>query len=377
AGIPYRVARGTEFYNRKIIRDILAYLKVLANGDDDVSCLRIINTPTRGIGATTIGRLRNYAEDRNISLVEACRQGQLTELSKAPAGKVQTFAKMIDTLAGKIDKPVQELIEDVVKLSGINKSLEEKNEENKQIRSNIDELITTAAEFDNLSPGGGTLLEYLHQISLVSDVDNLDAQQGGVVTLMTLHAAKGLEFPIVFMVGCEEGLLPFSRVLTRPGSKDSAEMEEERRLAFVGITRAMDELQLSVAKRRMVRGSYICQAQSRFIDEMGTDGITLDDRSAMLQTRPAAQSYRRGSSFYKDVDTRQKIEAMDVTTSTSPFPPEYEYLRPGSKVHHRKFGQGTVMKIVGRWPETRVDVMFAGLGLKRLVLAMAPLDVEQ
>jgi len=207
AGIAYRVARGVEFYNRKEIKDVLAYLRLLVNQQDDLSCRRVINTPARGIGSTTLRRLEETAAAGGLSLLAACRQPQEAKLGLAPAKRVRAFAELIDGLSGDLDKPVASLIEDVLTRSGLGDSLVGADEQDRQARANVDELITAATEFDASGEGGG-LTEWLHQISLVSEVDRLEGA-GGAVTLMTLHAAKGLEFPVVFLIGCEEGLLPF------------------------------------------------------------------------------------------------------------------------------------------------------------------------
>jgi len=239
SGLPYRIARGVEFYNRKEVKDVLAYLRLLANPADDLSCLRVINTPARGIGATTAGRLIDAAERRAQSLLEVCREPEGSGLKKAAAGRVRAFAALIDKLASRLDRPVGKVVEGVLADSGLEESLTGKSEEDKQAKSNVDELVSTAAEFDQENPEA-RLGDFLHQVALVSDTDHFEGSSGAV-TFMTLHAAKGLEFPAVFVVGCEMGLLPMIR--TDPdGRPDLAAdtLEEERRLAFVGMTRAMN-----------------------------------------------------------------------------------------------------------------------------------------
>jgi len=374
-GIPYRIARGVEFYNRKEIKDVLAYLRLISNGVDDLSCLRIINTPARGIGTTSVKRLLALGESTGESLLQVCRRAAEAGLTTAPARKVDGFAALIASLAGDLDRPVRDICEDVVRETGLEELYRKAGEEGTSALANISELISTAAEFDR-NVEGGTLADYLQQVSLVSDLDHFDGS-GGAATLMTLHAAKGLEFPVVFMVGCEDGLLPFQRGDgPRWEPPDPGKLEEERRLAFVGMTRAMDDLTLTAVRRRMVRGRYQSQIASPFLDEIGPQGVEVED----LRTAPTLRPQRgRGGGFYADVRDRARIEAdfdpyevgMDVE-----FPPELEHLTEGCRVHHPQFGGGKVTKIHPQpWPETRADIFFDQVGPKRLVLSKAKLEL--
>ncbi len=368
--IPYRIARGVEFYNRKEIKDVLAYLRLLANDRDDISCARIINTPTRGIGATTIKRLQAHGDLRGISLLEACNCCSEAGLAQAAARKVEAFAKMITALAGNIDRPVRQTMEDVVRTTGLEKALRNNDDQDEAI-ANIDELISTAEEFDaNAEAENAGLADYLQQISLVSDADHIDGSSGAV-TLMTLHAAKGLEFPVVFMIGCEDGLLPFDRGdnFARQLSGSNPQLEEERRLGFVGMTRAQDELTLCCARSRMIRGRTTPQAASMFLDEIGTEGVTREDLTTHQPMRQAGNS--RGG-FYADVGERKIIEAMDIENE---YPPEYEHLREGCMVRHPKFGLGKVQKLTRPWPDTRATIHFEQWGPKKIVLAMTSLEL--
>ena len=291
AAVPYCVARGVAFYNRKEIKDVLAYMKLLVNPADEVATLRVINTPARGIGAVTVNRLGQLARSSGMSLLAACRCGPQAGLSPAAAKKTAAFADMIESLSAKLDRPIREIMEDVVNRTGLEKSFQASADTaapGTGPAANVNELISNAQDFDD-SAGGAPLEEYLHQISLVSDVDYLEGGDGAV-TLMTLHAAKGLEFPAVFIVGCEEGLLPFQRGGNNVvDSVRPADIEEERRLAFVGMTRAKRELTLTTVRRRMLRGQYTSQSASRFLTEIGTDGVTTEDRTtAMHQPRRRA-----------------------------------------------------------------------------------------
>ncbi len=383
AGIPYRIARGVEFYNRKEIKDVLAYLRVLANPADDLSLTRIINTPARGIGNTTLKRLAQLALDTGQGLLDACRTPDRAGVTTGPAKKVTDFVELMDGLRADLDRPVRQIVEDVVGKTGLEEALSAEAEEDNRPLSNVGELINTATEFDERTEGEGTLTDYLHQISLVSDADHV-LGDAGAVTLMTLHAAKGLEFPAVFVIGCEDGLLPFRRddepMAGSPTSPDPR-YEEERRLTFVGMTRAKEHLTLSCARRRMMRGRTLPMPESPFLAEIGSDGVHREDHTtrfdAILDRLNRRGGPRRGG-FYEEADQRQAIEAMDdlYEAAEVSVPPEYEYLREGCRVHHPTFGGGTVVKIDAQpWPHTRAKVAFDQLGTKTLVLSKARLEM--
>ncbi|MCY2932351.1 MAG: hypothetical protein NTV86_23230 [Planctomycetota bacterium] len=378
SGLAYRIARGIEFYNRKEIKDVLAYLKLLVNGEDNLSCLRIINTPARGLGATSLGRLQALSAREGISLLAASARGSEAGLSAATAAKAANFARLIADLAGQPDRPVRDVGEDVVRRSGVEATLNDDESPDHRAWENVGELISTAAEFDASHPGAG-LGDYLQQVSLVSDVDHFDGGDGAV-TLMTLHAAKGLEFPRVFILGWEEGLLPFERVAGPKGAPGGrpTDREEERRLAFVGMTRACEELTLSCARQRMVRGQSQRQAVSGFLNEIGTDGVTVEDLTWEADPAPMRPWSGRGG-FRSDAQERAKIESHYDHAGDDyapPLPPEYEYLAVGCRVRSAKFGLGQVARIGKEpWPETRVEVHFAGCGPKKLVLAQAHLEL--
>jgi DNA helicase-2/ATP-dependent DNA helicase PcrA len=373
AGIPYRVARGVEFYNRKEIRDVLAYLRLLANASDDLACRRAINVPPRGIGDATVDKLLAHAQRRGISLLAACAETQQAGLNSAGQRKVGEFAHLMAVMATGLDRPVQQVMAEVLRRTGIEHSLEAGGEDEAQAKANVDELLSAAREFDDLSPQG-RLPEFLQQVSLVSDVDHFEGGSGAV-TLMTLHAAKGLEFPVVFVAGWEEGLLPFMRNDASPQSRPT-DIEEERRLAFVGMTRAMEELTLTCARRRMLRGHTEARAASPFLGEIGRQNVVVetidDEEDASGPAGGAWQPRRPPGEFYDDASTRQAIESMEDHAG---FPHEYEYLREGSRVRHAKFGTGKVLRLRMPWPETRVDVFFDDYGPKTLVLRNTRLEL--
>jgi DNA helicase-2/ATP-dependent DNA helicase PcrA len=377
AAIPYRVARGVEFYNRKEIKDTLAYLRLLVNEADDLACTRIVNVPARGIGAATVGRLADAAGAASISLLEACRRAPAMGVGAAAAKKAQAFAAMIDLLRTGIDRPVRDVMADVLKKSGLEAALSAKDEETSQAKANVDELISSAREFD-LTTENGRLGDYLAQVSLVSDVDHFEGG-GGAVSLMTLHAAKGLEFPAVFVVGWEDGLLPFRRGDDVPGRRaDAASVEEERRLAFVGMTRAMNELTLTLARMRMVRGRTEPRVASPFLGEIGREHVTVeevtDSRLSEWAPRPTGGGYYSAAQDRPAAqeDERTVIESMQDADG---FPHEYEYLKAGCRVRHEKFGEGKVVAVKMRWPDTRADIFFDNYGPKTIVLRYTRLEV--
>jgi DNA helicase-2/ATP-dependent DNA helicase PcrA len=365
--IPYRIARGVEFYNRKEVRDVLAYLKLMVNPADDLACRRVINTPARGIGAATIRKLQAYGESSGTHLLEACRHGDEAGLGAAARKRAAAFAELMAAFSADVDRSVRAIMEDVVLRSGLEDALHKDDAEARQAAANVAELITAAAEFDAAEEG--TLADYLHQVSLISDVDHFEGA-GGAVTLMTLHAAKGLEFPTVFMIGCEDGLLPIRREgdAHRGWSGAGSDLEEERRLAFVGITRAKSELTMSCARNRMLRGRTTPQGASPFLSEIGEESIIVEDLcTPASETRRPRR--RQAGGFYAERKGSEEIES-------APAPPaEYQYLRSGSRVSHPLYGIGQVVKISLPWPQTRAEIHFEDCGPKRIVLRYAHLEL--
>jgi DNA helicase II / ATP-dependent DNA helicase PcrA len=369
--IPYRIARGVEFYNRKEVKDVLAYLKVLINPVDDISCLRIINLPARGIGATTVKRLVEHGQMSGRSILDICTDGTVAGLKPAAAKKTAAFADLIASVSARKEQPVATVVNHLIDAISLKDAFGGDDAPDSSAWRNVGELVNNAAEFDARSEGG-TLEEYLHQVALIADVDHMPGGDGAV-TLMTLHSAKGLEFPAVFIVGWELGLLPFHRGDQPQGRQlgSSPQDEEERRLAFVGITRAMHHLSLTSARKRMQRGRTEMQIASPFIDEMGSEMVTVEDiTTAPEPWRPASRS---GGGFYDDHAAREMIEASDIDAA---FPPEYEHLRKGSLVNHPTFGRGRVVgRGTQRWPETRLDIHFENLGPKTIKLAVVRLEL--
>lgn len=278
ANIPYKLVGGVNFYARKEIKDVLAYLKTIANAVDDLAVRRIINVPRRGIGATTITRVQNYAIEQEISFYNALRLAETIPGIGRSAGKLRSFVDMIQTLRSKEEfYTVQEIITDVLETTGYVKELEaEGTDEAKERIENINELLNKAASYDeSQSEEPHSLNGFLEEVALVADIDTLDEDESDHVLLMTLHSAKGLEFPVVFMVGMEEGMFPS---YISVNSEDPEELEEERRLCYVGITRAMNELYLTSARQRMVRGEVHYNRVSRFIDDIPKELLDTTER---------------------------------------------------------------------------------------------------
>lgn len=380
AGIPYQIARGVEFYNRKEIKDVLAYLRLIVNPDDDLSCRRIINTPPRGIGTVTVNRLAAAAEQKGISLLKACREPASAGLAKAACTKVDAFVKIIDDLSARKDKPVPEIVEFVIQRTGLDaaykKGIDSKDptatETSRQALRNLDELITAAAEFQQENPEA-TLIDFLQQVSLVNDIDTIDPESG-MVTFMTLHAAKGLEFPAVIIIGCEDGLLPFDY-----GDGSERDIEEERRLAFVGMTRAKDYLYMTSAKYRMIRGQTTRQVDSPFLTEIGDESVERIDKTQQIDLQEGSRRASRArawlngrpkSAFYQDADIREMIEAMNLDET---IPPEFASFQPGMMVKHPTFGTGRVITLSHDGIRTRAVVKFNQIGIKTLILQHANL----
>lgn len=272
--IPYRIARGVAFYHRKEIKDTLAYLHVVVNPTDEVNLLRIINTPPRGIGKTTVERLGAAAQRHGRPLLETMSQAD-EHLTSAAAKKVRGFVTLLETINQHTAGPVADAVRFVLAASGIERELTEQPEDEGEDRlANVYELVTAAARYDEETPEP-SLADFLHRVSLVSDQDSID-ESLGCVQLLTLHAAKGLEFPVVFIVGWEQGLLPHARALF-----DAGDIEEERRLAFVGITRARRRLFLTHVQERQTRGVTSVQIESQFLRELGDEGSEIETHGTL------------------------------------------------------------------------------------------------
>jgi len=337
--IPYQVVRGVEFYNRKEIRDVLAYLKVLVNPDDEVALLRIINTPSRGIGKVTIDRVRAYAGQHNIGPFEAAEQAEhIDSLSNAQKSKLTVFVNMLEAFKKDISGEVAPLAERVFVESGLEESLRAAGADGEAALENVSELISAAAQYDQQAEEPA-LLDYLQQIALFSDADSYDTASERVA-LMTLHAAKGLEFENVFIVGLEEGLLPHEKSNT----DDQEDLEEERRLFFVGITRAKVGLHISCARYRTVRGQMLRAIPSQFLFELGCEFTEHEGQNA---------------------------SALGETDEDDEEAPPFS---PGQLVQHKVYGRGKVREFIDMGANSIVVVDFNDGRTKSLMVKYAKLS---
>jgi len=352
--VPYQVVRGVEFYNRKGIRDLLAYLKVLANPADEVALLRVINTPARGIGKVTVDRAKAFAVEHGLTLSEALTQAdRIGGVSGAAKTKLSAFARLLDKLRQDLAGPVAPLAERVLAESGLEQSFKGTGQEGQDALENIGELINAAAAYDQQT-AEPSLLDYLQQIALFSDTDAYEATSERAA-LMTLHAAKGLEFDHVFVIGLEDGLLPHER-----GSGDGDELEEERRLFFVGVTRARTNLYLSYARYRTVRGQFLRTVASPFLFELGLDQMVQDDEESE-DDFDAFTEYRR----------TQPSPVRPQVAAAKPVEPLFA---PGQLVRHKTFGLGRVQKFADLGANSVVTVQFNTGQTKSLLLQYANLS---
>lgn len=370
-GIPYRLFGGVRFYERKEIRDVLSYLKVLANPADTIALRRIINVPKRGIGETSLDKLTAFAEENGISLYAAL--GRLDEIAalKTRAAKFKDFYGLFVQLkADAAAFSVAELIDQIVKRTGyLQQLLSEGTEEALSRIQNIDEFVNKAAEYDKNSPEGG-LEGFLEEVALVADIDSYEEGEEAVA-LMTLHSAKGLEFPYVFMIGMEEGIFPGYRAVVYGGEK---EIEEERRLCYVGITRAKQELFLTHAKSRMQHGITQYNPPSRFLKEIPAELVDMPTR----QISEMAKKYDRMSSLKVQTMGRKNVipptEKFGAAKREMPAPKDFkpDYVA-GDKVRAPKYGIGTVVSIQNGGADYEVEVFFGAKGTKKFMARLSKL----
>jgi DNA helicase-2/ATP-dependent DNA helicase PcrA len=348
-GIPYQMVRGLAFFERKENRDILAYMRLLLNPRDDLSFLRVVNEPARGIGKTSLERLRDYAEPRQMSLLGAIREvDHIPAIKGRAALALKDFRSLMDELGQLVDGQPDEVIRQVIARSGYgNMLLASGDPEDAERLANIEELITAAHQF-TAEDAGRTLADFLENITLASDVDSWDDRQESV-SIMTLHAAKGLEFPVVYVLAMEQGLLPHERSLA---SNDRQELEEERRLAFVGITRAKEELYLCHARAREFRGQLLYARPSSFIDELDGEGVVHRESTFSCSgAQPVNELWR----------ARRTPDAPASTTDGLPY-------AKGMMVRHDKYGMGRILEVSGSGTTRKLKVLFK-LNGERIFLA--------
>lgn len=363
--IPYTMVGGTKFYDRKEIKDVLAYLRLLYNPEDSLSLTRIINVPKRNIGATTMEHVASYAEAQGISLFEALSSTDEIPVTKRAKASLENFAAMIFDLLNDIEgKDVLSLIETVIKQTGYGDMLDKEAEHDPQGESrkeNVGEFLSVAKDYMDSNPEGN-LQDFLENVALVSDVDDFESSDSKV-TLMTLHAAKGLEFPVVFLTGLDEGLFPHSRTLMDP-----AQVEEERRLAYVGITRAERQLYVTNAVTRTMYGRISAYMPSRFLAEIPPQFMEdYHRKSAMPQSRTTA------------VPGKQRVSILTKPVASS-LPKKHavtDTFAKGDKVRHKIWGIGTVLDVIGEGPNMQMKIQFPTKGVRQVVVKYAPLEKIQ
>ncbi|MEC5424345.1 DNA helicase PcrA [Virgibacillus sp. C22-A2] len=366
SAISYQMVGGHKFYERKEIKDLTSYLRLITNPEDDISFERVVNVPKRGIGKTSIDRLRAHADAHDISFYEAVKEVDFTGVSKKAANALAEFGSLIQTLSQQQEfLTATDMVEAVLERTGYERML--KNEQTIESQSrleNLEEFMTVTQDFEKTSEDK-TLVAFLTDLALIADIDKVDEEDPDnqeKITLMTLHAAKGLEFPVVFLIGMEENVFPHSRSMM-----DEEEMEEERRLAYVGITRAEQELYLTHAKMRTLFGRTNMNPISRFINEIPeelVDGIEQAKKSMF------------GGSFVQSqgqpAPIKRKAERMQKTTGA-----ESEAWGTGDKASHKKWGIGTVVKVQGKGEAMELDIAFpAPIGIKRVLAKFAPITKQ-
>ncbi len=394
-GIPYKIIGGLKFYERKEIKDVISYLRLIQNSSDNISLKRVINEPKRGIGKTSLDNIEKLAEDTGISMYEIIKNADQYGLNRVFLNS-REFVNVIEELRNKKDDiKISELIKETLNKSGYTKALEEENTIEAENRiENLDEFLTVAIEFEDES-AENKLSDFLEGITLSSDIDNMEETDDSV-TLMTLHSAKGLEFPVVFLVGMEEGIFPGYKSISEP-----KELEEERRLCYVGITRAKKNLFLTCSKQRTIFGSTSCNPISRFLKEIPEellDGYdeTFGENQENNRFEDSKYSWTYGSKdngnikTYK-IDKKEPVSAASNITGfafrtaesflnsigkkTSNSNVDLSQYKAGVRIFHKKFGEGTISTVEPEGEDLKVDINFDKVGHKRLMAKYANLEV--
>ena len=398
--IPYKIVGGLKFYERKEIKDIIAYLRLIQNTSDNLSLTRVINEPKRGVGKTSLDKVSEISNNEGISMFEVIKNADKYGLGRVYSN-TREFVETIENLQSKKDEmKISELVTKTLQDTGYTKALELENTVEAENRiENLDEFLTVAIEFEEQS-AEDSLSAFLEGITLSSDLDTMEDSEESV-TLMTLHSAKGLEFPVVFLVGMEEGIFPGYKSITEPG-----ELEEERRLCYVGITRAKEKLLLTCARQRTIFGSTSCNAVSRFLKEIpsamldGADEAFEDSPNSRFSDERYEWSYGRNSNYsndlfnsgvtsYKDNSVAAKSNNSSTTfqfRSADSFlkslqnKPKNQNVnlsdyKSGVKVFHKKFGEGVISKVEEEGEDLKVDIDFEKVGHKRLMAKFAGLEV--
>ena len=398
--IPYKIIGGLKFYERKEIKDIIAYLRLIQNGNDNLSLKRIINEPKRGIGKTSLDKVEQLSIQTGISMYEIIKNAEQYGLNRVYLNS-REFVNCIEELKAKKEElPISELIKQTLKKSGYTKALEnEKTIEAENRIENLDEFLTVAIEFEE-QEAENTLSAFLEGITLSSDIDNLEEEED-YVTLMTLHSAKGLEFPVVFLVGMEEGIFPGYKSISEP-----TELEEERRLCYVGITRAKEHLFLTCSKQRTIFGSTSYNPVSRFLGEIPEDLLEgyeeafgeTSNKEEMFQDSKYSWTYGSKNNgnikSYKITESKEPVAAASKTgnsnnqflfrtaesflnnlASKKTTTQDLSKYKAGLRIFHKKFGEGTISKVEPEGEDLKVDINFDKVGHKRLMAKFANLEI--
>lgn len=379
ANVPYQIVGGHKFYDRKEIKDIMAYLKLVANPSDSMSFNRIINVPKRGIGQATTTKLAAFADEMGGGIYEAMRNVELAPISAAAAKKLLAFSdQLTDAIAYAQDHTVSELTDKILEDFGYIKALKEEEAQGSLEAAarleNLQEFATVTKRFDDNyneeeNPDSSRLSDFLAEVSLLSDQDDME-ESDDRVTLMTLHAAKGLEFPVVFLIGMEDNIFPLSRAIK---DEDPNQLEEERRLAYVGITRAREELYLTSAYTRMMYGNKQYNAQSRFIGEIKDEDLDIVASNAPKSSTSFLDLDRLPFAKKSQAKAAKPAKIHRASKAAGAVGAEKKGWHPGDQVEHKSWGKGVVIKVTGSGEDMELDIAFASKGNKRLLAAFAPI----
>ncbi|HGI4840347.1 TPA: DNA helicase PcrA [Streptococcus agalactiae] len=390
SNIPYTMVGGTKFYSRKEIRDVIAYLNILANTSDNISFERIVNEPKRGVGSGTLEKIRSFAYEQNMSLLDASSNVMMSPLKGKAAQAVWDLANLILTLRSKLDSlTVTEITENLLDKTGYLEALQVQNTLESQARiENIEEFLSVTKNFDDnpeITVEGETGLDrlsrFLNDLALIADTDD-SATETAEVTLMTLHAAKGLEFPVVFLIGMEEGVFPLSRAI-----EDADELEEERRLAYVGITRAEQILFLTNANTRTLFGKTSYNRPTRFIREIDDELIQhqglarpVNSSFGVKYSKEQPTQFGQGMSLQQALQAHKSNSQPQVTAQLQALNANNSHETSweiGDVATHKKWGDGTVLEVSGSGKTQELKINFPGIGLKKLLASVAPISKKE
>ncbi|HEN8125508.1 TPA: DNA helicase PcrA [Streptococcus agalactiae] len=390
SNIPYTMVGGTKFYSRKEIRDVIAYLNILANTSDNISFERIVNEPKRGVGPGSLEKIRSFAYEQNMSLLDSSSNVMISPLKGKAAQAVWDLANLILTLRSKLDSlTVTEITENLLDKTGYLEALQVQNTLESQARiENIEEFLSVTKNFDDnpeITVEGETGLDrlsrFLNDLALIADTDD-SATETAEVTLMTLHAAKGLEFPVVFLIGMEEGVFPLSRAI-----EDADELEEERRLAYVGITRAEQILFLTNANTRTLFGKTSYNRPTRFIREIDDELIQhqglarpVNSSFGVKYSKEQPTQFGQGMSLQQALQARKSNSQPQVTAQLQALNANNSHETSweiGDVATHKKWGDGTVLEVSGSGKTQELKINFPGIGLKKLLASVAPISKKE